>query len=54
MPQLTQVRYQYEVSSKEEKKRTGSVLYSMGNTYVTHYDTECIYSNGLQTEQTPW
>lgn len=29
MPQLTQVRYQYEVSSKEEKKRTGSVLYSM-------------------------
>lgn len=27
MPQLTQVRCQYEVSSKEEKKRTGSVLH---------------------------
>lgn len=36
MPQLTQVRYQYEVSSKEGEKSTGSVLYSMENTYVTH------------------
>lgn len=26
MPQLTQVWYRYEVSSKEEKKRTGSVF----------------------------
>lgn len=52
MPQLTQVRYQYEVSSKEEKKRTGSFLYSMENTYVTReLFTKCIICNRLPDEQ---
>lgn len=49
MPQLTQVWYQYEVSSKEEKKRTGSVLYSMEKT--AELRTECIHSNQLPVEQ---
>lgn len=49
MPQLTQVWYQYEVSSKEEKKRTGSVLYSMGKT--VELLTECIHPNKLPLEQ---
>lgn len=41
MPQLTQVRYQYEVSSKEEKKRMGSVLYTMENHMCSTF-TECM------------
>lgn len=49
MPQLTQVWYQYEVSSKEEKRRTGSVLYSMEKTGELR--TECIHSNQLPVEQ---
>lgn len=51
MPQLTQVRYRYEVSSREEKKRTGSVLKSIEkktDVTVAKYNN----SNGLLTEQT--
>lgn len=52
MPQLTQVRYQYEASSKEEKKRTGSVLYNMENAYATpELFTECIHCNRPPDEQ---
>lgn len=49
MPQLTQVWYQYEVSSTEEKKRMGSVLYGKGKT--GELLTECIHSNQLPVEQ---
>lgn len=37
MPQLTQARYQYEVSSKEGKKRTGTVLYSNNTSGIVQH-----------------
>lgn len=45
------MRYRYEVSSREEKKRTGSVLKSIEkktDVTVAKYNN----SNGLLTEQT--